>query len=888
MKTPFATRRLELALLLLALAVTALGYYAVARSGRPAAGWPVLLPVLALVPGWLAVHLLLRRSRRPADPLLLPVVAMLAGVGQIMVSRLAPGLVPRHTGLLGLALLVLVGLALCPDLHRALGRYRYSAMALGVLLLVGTTLFGRTVHGAQLSIDLGVLSFQPSELVKLLLVVFMAGHLAEKRELLRLSRGGLGMSFLDLRYLGPVLVMWALSLLLIISQGDLGAALVLYGIFLAMLYLGEDRRMHLVLAGLAFLGAAALAYQYVPRVQTRLDIWLNPWPHSQGSGYQVVQSLLALGYGRLTGAGLGAGFPQDIPAAHTDLVFAAFAEEVGLAGALGLLALYLVLIWRGLRAALRSGDDFSALLAGGMAAVLALQTLIITGGVCRLLPLTGITLPFISYGGTSLLANSLLVGLLLGVSGGVQAEPGWSRLPPRRVRRMLGTVTLGVLALACTLSYWQVARADSLFGYQYNRRPFHLQSRVRRGTIYDRSGLRLAATSQPGSRQYPYGQVLAPVVGYHSPHYGRAGVEQSLDLYLSGTRTVDLRDRLDALLSDRYRGADVYLTLDARLQQAAYQALAGYRGAVAALRPATGELLALVSRPSFDPGRIDQDFPRLSRQRPPVLLDRALQGRYPPGSSFKVVTAAAALDAGLSPAWSYYCRGSRRVGSYTVHCYGNTAHGRVDLPRALTVSCNCAFATLALQIGQPLLETKAHSFGFGLPWPDSLLPVASSEFPSYQLPPSQLAQTGFGQAAIVATPLQMALVAAAVANDGVLMRPYLLQQVISPTRGTVHRVAPQALITVMLPQTARTLSDIMRRVVASGTGTAARLRGVAVAGKTGTAQNPHGPDHAWFICFAPAAQPEIALAVVLENAGPGGKAAAPVARRILASYFRQP
>ena len=884
MSARWSTRGLELLLLVLAQLVTGLGYFAVARTYTPQASWQSLLPVAALTPGWLAVHLLIRRTRRPVDPILLPVVAMLAGVGQIMIFRLDPSLVSRHTFLLGCALLTLAALAAWPNLHLALGRYRYSFMGLGVLLLLGTTALGRTVHGAQLSIDLGLFSFQPSEFVKLLVVAFMAAHLAEKRELLRFTGGGLGMSPRDLRYLGPVLVMWLLSVLLIVSQGDLGAALILYGIFLAMLYLGEDRRTHLVVAALALLVAAWVGYQQVPKVQTRLAVWLNPWADSQGAGYQAVQALLALGYGGLAGAGLGAGFPQDIPAARTDFVFAAFAEEAGMAGALALLALYLVLIWRALRAALRAGDDFAALLAGGLASVLALQTLIITGGICRLLPLTGITLPFISYGGSSLLANAIVVGLLLEVTGGVQAEPGWTRLPVRRLRRLLGLVLLGMFALAGSLWYWQVYRAPGLFAYPYNRRPFHLEARVQRGTISDRAGVVLAETA-PEGRRYPLGEVLSPVVGYYSLQYGRVGLERSLDWYLSGLKGLDLQDRLDALLSDRYRGASVRLTLDSRLQQAAYAALAGRRGAVAALRPATGEVLALVSRPSFDPAAVAADFPRLAASRPPVLLDRATQGLYPPGSSFKVVTAAAALDEGVRTNWYYHCTGSLQLGRYTVHCYGNTAHGMVSLSRALVVSCNCAFATLAMQIGQPTLEDKARLLGFDRQWRDFPVPVSTSPLPARYLSRSELAQEGFGQAELVATPLQMALVAAAVANHGLLMQPYLVDRVTSATRGTVEHYAPRPLGLAMSADTAATLTQMMRGVVASGTGTAARLPGWDVAGKTGTAQNPHGLDHAWFICFAPASRPVIALAVVLENAGPGGRAAAPVARRILADYL---
>jgi cell division protein FtsW (lipid II flippase) len=302
---------------------------------------------------------------------------------------------------------------------RVLRRYRYTWAMLGIGLVALTLFAGRSVTGSgpRLWLGGGGFLFQPSEVLKLLVAVFLAGYLADRRELLAEASTGLGRLRLPpLPYLAPLAVMLGLSLVLLAAQRDLGAALLVFALALGMLYVASSR-LDYVLASLALFGTGAfLLHQRIAVIQDRVRIWLDPWSESQGTGHQIVQSLMAIGAGGVMGAGLGQGSPTVIPAVWTDFVYAAIAEELGMAGSLAVLALYALLTLRGFKIAVEAGPVFERLLAAGLTLGLALQALIIVGGVVKLIPLTGITLPFLSYGGTSLMTSSVAVGLLLRIS----------------------------------------------------------------------------------------------------------------------------------------------------------------------------------------------------------------------------------------------------------------------------------------------------------------------------------------------------------------------------------------------------------------------------------------------------------------------------------------
>jgi cell division protein FtsW (lipid II flippase) len=353
-----------------------------------------------------------------ADPFLLPIAATLAAVGQMMTSRLEASLGPRQGTwvLIGLGAMTLVGLLPSIDWLR---RYRYTWASLAIVLQVLTLVFGKDPNGsgAALWFVIGPVSVQPMEIVKLLLVVFLAAYLAEYRELLAMAGRRVGRVHLPpLPYLAPILAMVGTALLLFWLQKDLGPALLFSTVLLAMLYVASGRGSYVILGLALLLLGGALADRVFSHVHSRVAIWLDPWSYRDTIGYQLVQALYAFASGGVLGAGLDMGSPRYIPAVHTDFVIAAIGEELGLAGSLAIVSLFVLLLQRGFVIAINARSGFSALLASGVTSVVALQALIILAGTLELIPLTGITLPFVSYGGSSVVANFLIVGLLLRIS----------------------------------------------------------------------------------------------------------------------------------------------------------------------------------------------------------------------------------------------------------------------------------------------------------------------------------------------------------------------------------------------------------------------------------------------------------------------------------------
>lgn len=363
-----------------------------------------------------------RLSLPAADPYLLPVIALLTGIGLTMIYRVEPGLALRQ----GLWIVVgVAGYAACSLLvrdYRRLDGVKYVLGLTAIVLLVLPALpgLGATINGASLWVRLGPISFQPGELAKVLIVVFLAGYLRDKREVLTRGPGLLGLP--SLKHLGPLLLFLGGAMLVLFQTNDLGGALLYFSVFLTMLYVATGRWLYVASGlGLFALGAWGL-YHVASHVQNRIAIWLDPWQDPTGAGYQLVQSIYAISSGGLFGSGLGQGVlltqsgSTYIPFLETDFIYSALAQELGLFGAAAVILLYLILVYRGFKIAMLADDGFSKLLATGLTATIGLQAFIIVGGVTGLIPLTGITLPFVSYGGSSIVANFLLVWLLLAVS----------------------------------------------------------------------------------------------------------------------------------------------------------------------------------------------------------------------------------------------------------------------------------------------------------------------------------------------------------------------------------------------------------------------------------------------------------------------------------------
>ena len=388
------------------------------------------------VVGVLAIlmHVVVRWKARYADPFLLPVATLLTVLGLVMIYRLdvaaakraelndnpppTPDVYSQLTWFTVAVILFIAVLVLLRD-HRILQRYTYTLGLAGLVLLILplAPVIGTTVNGATLWVRVGGFSFQPAELAKILLTIFFAGYLVEKRDSLALVRTKfLGIGLPRLKDLGPIVVAWLVSLAVLVFERDLGTSLLFFGLFVSMLYIATQRRSWLILGSMLFIAGAVLSYYAFGHVRLRVMVWLDPWTYADDQGYQIVQSLFGLANGGILGAGLGQGFPNLVPFASTDFIVAALGEELGVTGLIAMLLLYAILIERGLRAAVSVRDSFGQLVAAGLSITLALQVFVIIGGVTRLIPLTGLTTPFLSYGGSSLIANWIIIALLLRIS----------------------------------------------------------------------------------------------------------------------------------------------------------------------------------------------------------------------------------------------------------------------------------------------------------------------------------------------------------------------------------------------------------------------------------------------------------------------------------------
>lgn len=409
----------ELGLILVAAVICALGVTQVTLLRNPA--WSLadrvsvmIIPAVALV-----VHIVLVARRSLADQVLLPLSLALASLGIVLVDRLRPDLAVRQSIWIGLGLVSIIGGLWAAKHLDALLRYRYTVGVAGLLLTAATLVFGVDPNGsgARLWFEVGGVSFQPVELLKILLVIWLAGYLREHGEVIRFADQRIGpLRLPPLNFLAPLLVMFLLTELLLVVQRDLGAGLLMSFVFMAVTY-GATGRASLLLFGLTLVSLGGwAAYALFAHVRLRVGIWLDPWSQANDAGYQIVQGLIALANGGILGTGLGLGSPTLVPAVHTDFSIIAVGEELGLAGALAVLGLYALLIHRGFRIALRSDDEYAQILAAGLTITIGIQTLLIVGGVLKLFPLTGITLPWISYGGSSILLNFAAIGMLLGIS----------------------------------------------------------------------------------------------------------------------------------------------------------------------------------------------------------------------------------------------------------------------------------------------------------------------------------------------------------------------------------------------------------------------------------------------------------------------------------------
>lgn len=930
------SRRTTELLLLIAAAfpVTLLYALYVVNAGAVLSFQTLAVP-LGLFAAFAVAHIGVRLFAPGADPALLPIVFALSGIGITFVTRLEPSASMGQIVYLFLGVALMVGtLAVVKNLE-VVKRYKYVLGAAGIALLVLPMLIGTEIYGSKLWIKIGSFQFQPGEFAKVFIVLFLAGYLAENRELLSISnRTVLGVKLPRLRLLYPLFIVWGVCLLVVAFERDLGSALLFYTIFLIMLYVATGRVSY-VLIGLVLLAVGAFGmYQIMGHVQVRVAIWLDPFKDAQNLGFQIVQALYSLADGGLLGVGIGKGLGGDtIPVVASDMIFAAIGEEMGLLGGAAVLLLFMLFAVRGLTTAARAKSDLAAFSAAGLTAAISFQAFTIVGGVTKLIPLTGVTLPFMSQGGSSLLASFVIVALLLRAGDEatgrsteiantsteltpVGYRPGGSRgshmhrpaldtpesgllgrvALANRLTRTVFLFTALFAVLIGNLTYIQVFKAAEYQDMPSNNHTITKARYIKRGSIITADGLTLAESIQQEDgtyvRSYPNGNLAAHAVGYYSQQYGSSGVESSQDKTLTGSKDYSSwQNALNSLAGITEPGNSVQLTIDSRIQQAAEQALAGRKGAIVVLDPRTGAVLAWASAPAYDNTDIAaaMEAANASGGADTSMFDRATQALYSPGSTFKTVTLSSALENGVAALSSTYSSpGRMEIGGADVVSVNEQGHGTITLDRAFAVSSNTVFGQVAEQLGADRLVATAQAFGYGQNLGIDFSTAASIMPDPADMSTWELAWAGAGQPVgqghtpgPQTTVMQNAVIAAAIANNGIAMNPYVVGQILAPDGTVVKTTRERSLGQAVSSGTAEQVKEAMLDVVQNGSGSAAGIAGVKVAGKTGTAETNSATPNSTFIGFAPYDTPTLAVSLVLEETTENEATAAAVAGQVL-------
>jgi len=796
---------------LLRLAALFLTLYALALSISPAVRdhsfdglgelrWAHWLGVIVWAAAFFWLDKRTRRELSSRDPFLIPLAGLLSGWGLMTIWRLQPFFGFRQTVWLALSIGVFVSALRYKDrLLSLLRRYKYLWLVAGFLITALTFLFGTNPSGIGPELWLGGygLYFQPSELLKILLIIYLAAYLADRQPLM----SGL------LPLLAPTAVMTGAALLLLMVQRDLGTAWVFIFIYTILIYIGAGKGRVLLSSLLILMLALVAGYELVGLVHLRVQAWLNPWVDPSGNAYQIVQGLLAMASGGIFGRGPGLGSPGIVPVAHSDFIYTSIVEETGLVGAIGLLLLITFLSLRALRISLSARDAYQRYLAIGISAYFASQSLMIIGGNIRMLPLTGVTLPFVSYGGSSLLMSFFALLLLTLVSHEAvnRAAPVFHARPTLIIAGGL----LGAFGLAALISgWWGVVRGPDLLTRDDNARRSISDQYVLRGALLDRNDQVLNETvGAPGeyARHYLLPK-LSNILGYSDAQYGQSGLERGLDPILRGEQYQPALSLWlnHVLYGQPSPGLDVRLSLDLDLELTATQLLEGQRGAAVLLDATSGEVLALASQPGFDASTLDEDWASLSSADDSPLLNRAVQGAYPPGAALGAFLLAAARGEGVMPDPPLEL--SYQVNGETLKCVQTPADAQ-NWDDLIASACPGAAAELGLALGEDRLLTLFDNLGF------YQAPAVALELHSQSMPAS-LSRPGdaaAGQDGLLVSPLQMALAAAALSNYG-QVPPVQLALAVENADGSWLQLEPQAesravLSSVFAQTTAQRLAD---------------------------------------------------------------------------------
>ena len=823
--------------------------------------------------------------------LLLNNMCMFLAIGMIMLTRISYDKAFRQFLFLAAGSVLMLIIPLFLQKGSLFRKFSVLYFISGVALLAAVVIIGVTSYGAKLTITIGGFSFQPSEFVKIVFVFFVASMLYKGADFKRvLLTSGLS----------------AVYVLLLVASKDLGGALLYFMAYLVMVYVASQKNIYLG-AGLGGMAIASIAgYFLFSHVRTRVFVWLNPTADIDNQGYQICQSLFGIGTGGWFGLGLGEGLPTKIPVVDKDFIFSAISEEFGGIFAIALILLCVSCFFMITNVSMQMKDKFYKLVAIGLAVLYATQVILTIGGAIKFIPSTGVTLPLVSYGGSSMISTLIVFGIVQGLYMRKAAAQSSSNKKEEKEKKektksnksegnleynvvtyLFFAIFLGMIAY---FIHFMVFESDDFINNEYNGLQTLFEEDVVKGEIITSDGYVIAETITDNTgnikRNYPYGKMFAHVTGYSSNV--RTGLEKQLNFTLLRSHGFFMDQIISEFSDEKLLGDNVVTTIRYDLQEKAYNALGNYDGAVVVLEPSTGKILAMVSKPTYNPNSIDKDWESL--QEGSALYNRATQGQYTPGSIFKMMTLLAYIESNPNAytEYSYECTGEITIGNKTIHCASNKKHGVVDLKTSFAKSCNTSFVNLMQSIDSKVLQKICDSMLFNQELPIAFESSMSSFSISENDESALLFDTAIGQGKTLVSPLHMAMLASAVCNDGVVMRPYLVEKVENYNNILVKETKAREYKTLFNETQLAILSEYMSATVEEGTATRLNKDAYTAYGKTGTAQttNDLNETNAWFIGYAEHEGKEIAIAVIVEDSGEGSAYAVPIAEKIFDLYFK--
>ncbi len=856
------------------------------------------------------------------DQLLINNMILLLDIGFIILTRLSVNRAIKQFCIVVVSIAIALVVLFIIKKFEQIKDYGAVYAVLGIVMLGVVLILGQMTKGAKLAYTIGGITIQPSEFVKIVFVFCMAVFLSRAK------------GFIDY-CIGACIA--SLHVIILVLSKDLGSALVFFVAYLIMLFI-VSRNYGFLLIGIILASLASVAaYFCFPHVRVRVQAFVDPFSKIDNQGYQITQSLFAVSCGNFFGTGLMKGSPSDIPTVESDFIFSAISEEMGIIFSIAMLFVCLFSFAVILKNSLEEKDKFYRTVLIGIGTTMIVQTFLTVGGGVKFIPLTGVTLPLVSYGGSSVLSSILMYYILFGIIDRKRENDYFDWLDsldeddeddiyayieyiddlneykkqqakerkknkkrrkktavrPLETRLVLALFTCLFTAMSIYLCDYVVHNEQELINNSYNSRQSKLALENTRGKIFDSKGNVLAQTLTDVNgkeyRNYPYENLFAHAVGYSTK--GKTGIESMANYYLINTSASIAQKVENDISGEKNPGNDVYTTFDYDLQEIAYRSMGMYKGAIIVSNVKTGEVLAMVSKPDFDPNNIVLQWDEfMSDNESGTLLNRVTQGLYPPGSTFKIITALEYIKENPDNymTYRYSCNGSFKGDGIKINCFHGSVHGSENFLSSFAHSCNSSFANIGMQLNRDSFGATLDSLSFNANMPTQYNYSVSKLNVNNNTADYDMAQIAIGQGKAQITPMLLNMITNSIANKGIAMEPRVLDRAVTCDGEVLKKWENAEYKRFMSEDEADAMKNLMESVVREGTAKAGMSgANYSAAGKTGSAEfdSLKQDSHAWFTGFAPVDDPEISVTIIVESIGTGGDYAVPMAKRIFDAYF---